>query len=111
MYFLVAKQTCELAVKLSEVWMRILFNEIISISNDLLIDGAYGLSRRKENRVLFLDSCIQFVKSFYFDEYKLLNADAFIFIYQKFKPNVHYCANTLKIVNKLYFDYCSRNTA
>ena len=64
--------------------MRILFNEIISLFNDLLIDGAYGLSSRKENRVLFLDSCIQFLEIFYFDEYKLLNADAFIFIYQKF---------------------------
>ena len=26
----------------------------------------------------------------------------------KFEPNVHYCANNLKIVNKSYLDYCSR---
>ena len=48
MYFLVAKEPCELTVKLSEVWIRILINEIVSISNDLLIDGEYGLSSREE---------------------------------------------------------------
>ena len=52
MYFLVAKQPCELAVKLSEVWMRISINEIVSIPNDLLIDGKYGLSSRKEKIVV-----------------------------------------------------------
>ena len=35
MYFLVAKQPCELVVKLSEVWIGILINNIVSISNDL----------------------------------------------------------------------------
>ena len=52
MYFLVAKQPCELAVKLSEVWMRISINEIVSIPNDLLSDGKYGLSSRKEKIVV-----------------------------------------------------------
>ena len=75
MYFLVAKQPCELAVKLSEVWIRILINNIDWISNDLLIDGEYGMSKRKENRTLFLDSCLHFVKSFYFDVCKLLKAN------------------------------------
>ena len=44
MYFLVAKQPCELAVKLSKIWIRILINKIVSISNDFLINGEYGLS-------------------------------------------------------------------
>ena len=35
MYFLVVKQPCELAVKLSEIWIRILINDIVSNSNDL----------------------------------------------------------------------------
>ena len=52
MYFLVAKQPCELAVKLSEVWMRISINEIVSIPNDLLSDGKNGLSSRKEKIVV-----------------------------------------------------------
>ena len=108
LYFLVVQQPCKLAVKLSEVLIRILINKIASISNDFLINGEYGLSSRKEKRVLFLDSCMQFVKSFYFDACKLLNADAFIFIYENFQLNVHYYTNTLKIVNKPYLDYCSR---
>ena len=58
MYFLVAKQPCELAVKLSELWIRILINDSMSISNDFLINGEYGLSSRKANRALFLDSCV-----------------------------------------------------
>ena len=71
------------------------------ISNDLLIDGEYGLSSRNENRALFVDSCVQFLKSLYFDVCKLLKANAFVYIYEKFEPNVHYCANTLKTVTNL----------
>ena len=107
-YFVVAKQPCEFAVKLSEVWNRILINDIVSISNDLLIEGVYSLSSRKENKAFFLDNCVKFVKIFYFDACKLLKANAFVYMYEKFEPNVHYCANTLKIVNKPYLDYCER---
>ena len=64
MYFLVAKQPRGLAVKLSEVWVRILITDIASISNDLLVHGEYGVSSRKENRALFLDSFAQFLKNF-----------------------------------------------
>ena len=67
MLFLVAKQPCELAVKLSEVWITILINDIASISSDFLINDKYCLSSRKEKRALFLDSWVQFVKCFYFD--------------------------------------------
>ena len=88
MYFLVAKQPCELAVKLSEVWIIILINDIVSISNHFLINGDYVLRSRKEKRVLFLDSCVLFAKSFYFDACKLLNANVFVFMYEKFEPNV-----------------------
>ena len=59
MYFLVAKQPCELAVKLLEVCITILINDIVSSSNDfcpVLINGKYGLSSGKEKRALFLDS-------------------------------------------------------
>ena len=66
-YSLVAKQPFGLAIKLSEVWIRISTNDIVSSSNDFLINGEYDLSSRKEKRALFLDSCVQFVKSFYFD--------------------------------------------
>ena len=45
------KQPCELAVKLSKVGIRILINDILSISNDLLIDGEYGMSNRKEKSI------------------------------------------------------------
>ena len=108
--FLVAKEPCELAVKLAEVWVIILINNIIaSISNDLLIDGEYGMNSRKGNRTWFLDSCVQFVKNFYLDACKMLKANGFVYMYDKFEPNVHYSADMLKIVNKPYLDYCSRN--
>ena len=57
-YFLVAKKLCGLAVNLSEVWLRILINDFVCIYNDLLIDGEYGMSSRKEKRAEFLDSCL-----------------------------------------------------
>ena len=108
MFFLVAKQPCDLAVKLSEVWIRILINDIASISSDFLINGKYCLSSRKEKRALFLDSWVQFVKCFYFDACKLLYANAFVFVCEKFESSIHDCANTLEIVNKCYLDYCTR---
>ena len=55
-----------------------------------------------------MNSCVHFVKSFYFDACKLLNVNAFVFMYDKFEPNVHCYTNTLKIVNKPRLDYCSR---
>ena len=50
---------------------------------------------------------MHFLKGFYFDVYKLLNANAFVYMYNKLKPNVHYNANTLKIVSEPYLDYYS----
>ena len=47
-----------LAIKLSEVWIRILINDIVFISNEYLMNGEYGLSSRKEKRALFLYSCV-----------------------------------------------------
>ena len=89
-------------------WDKILINEIVSIYNDLQIDGEYGMSKRKENRKWFLDSRAQFEKNFYLDVCKMLKANVFVYMYDKFEPNVHYPADTLKIVNKLYLGYCSR---
>ena len=93
---------------MSEVSIEILINDIVFISNDSLINGEYGLSGRKEKRAIILDSCVQFVKSFCFDVCKLFDANLFVFKYDKFERNVHYCVSTLKIVNKTYLDYCSR---
>ena len=59
MYFLVVKQPRELAVKLSEVWIRILINDMVFSSNDFLIDSEYGLSGRKGKTALFLHSCVR----------------------------------------------------
>ena len=108
MYFLVAEQSCELAVKLSKVGVRILINDIVSISNGLLIDGEYGMCSRKENRAWFLDTCVQSVKNFYFYTCKMLKTNAFVYMYDKFEPNVHNSANTLKIDYKPYLDYCTK---
>ena len=52
--FLVAKQLCGLAVNLSEVRLTILINDFVCIYNDLLIDGEYGMSSRKEKMAEFL---------------------------------------------------------
>ena len=59
------------------------------------------MSSRKENRKWFLDSWAQFVKNFYFDMCKMLKANVFVYMYDKFEPNIHYSADTLKIVNKI----------
>ena len=44
--FLVAKHPCDIIVFLSEVYVRILTNQIVSISNDLLrLPGKYDLTK------------------------------------------------------------------
>ena len=76
---------------LSELYVRILTNQIVSISNDLLhMQGEYGVSMLCLKRNLFLNNGANFIKSLYFDMCKLLSADAFACIYEKFVPNVDY---------------------
>lgn len=104
MYVEVLKYPCDLVIVLSKVWVRILLNEIISVSNNILNCGQYGSSRRKEKRALFLGAGVQFVKKIYFDVCKLLRADAFVDMYKRFEANVHYSASTLKIINKHILD-------
>ena len=57
MYFLVAWHPCELAIVLSEVLVRILLNEIISIAGNILkchvFGCVFGISSSKEKRVCF----------------------------------------------------------
>ena len=73
MICLVAKQPCGIINFLSEVYVRILTNQIVSISNDLLfMSGKYGLSTRHTKRDLFLDSGANFICGFYFNMCKLL---------------------------------------
>ena len=71
-YFLVVKQPCDIVVSLLEVYVRILTNQIISISNDLLcLRGEYGRSTFREKRNLFLDNGISFIRGFNFDMCRL----------------------------------------
>ena len=106
MNFLVVKQPCDIIVSLSEVYVRI---RIVSISNDLLLmSGEYGLSKMCEKRNLFLNGSASFICGFYFDMCKLLRADNFVYMYEKFLPNVDYLAETFKIINKPYLQYYSK---
>lgn len=61
MHFLVARHPCELAIVPSEVWIRILLNEIISVGHDILkchVSGCmFGISSRKEKRDMFEGCC------------------------------------------------------
>ena len=54
MIFLVSKQPCDIIVFLSEVYVGIFTNQIISISNDVLcVSGEYDLSTRRCSQVIF----------------------------------------------------------
>ena len=100
---MIAKQPCDIIVFLSEVYVRNLTNQIVSISNDLLcMSGEYGLSTRHTKRNLFVDSGINFIVGFYFDMCKLLTAYPFVDMYEKFVPNVNYLTEAFKIINKSY---------
>ena len=82
MYVEAPKHPCDLVIVWSEVWVKILLNEIISVSDNILNSGQYGSSSRKEKRALFLDAGVQLVKKFYFGVCKLLGTDAFVDMYK-----------------------------
>ena len=104
MNFLVVTQPCDIIASLSEVYVRILTNQIVSISNDLLLmSGEYGLSTMCEKRNLFLDSSASFICGFYFDMCKLLRADSFVYMYQKFLPNVIISLKHLRLLINLVY--------
>ena len=110
MNFLVAKDPCNIIVFLSKVYVRILTSQVFSISNDLLLlPGKYDLTKYDSSkRDLFLDSCVNFIRCFYFDMCKLLRPFGFFHMYENFAPNVDYSAETFKIINKSYLEYCAK---
>ena len=69
------------------------------------MQGGYGLSTLRKKRNLFLDNGVNFIKYFYFNMCKLLSATTFVYMFEKFVPNVDYSIETFKIVKKSYLDY------
>ena len=103
MIFLVTKQLCDIIVFLSEVDVRILTNQIVSISNDLsCISGEYSLSRRHTKCNLPFDSSANFIRGFYFNMCKLLRVYAFVDMYEKSLWQM------FKVINKSCLKYCSK---
>ena len=111
MNFLFVKQPCDIIDYLSEVYVRILSNQIVLISNDLLhtSDGKKETKYGTTKQDLFLDSCANFIRCFYFDICELLRPSGFLHIYENFVPNVDYSAETFKILNKSYLEYCVKS--
>ena len=99
MKVLVVKQPSDIIVSLSEVCVRILIDQVVSIFN---FPGKFDLTLfDSTTRDLFLDCCITFICFLYFDVCKLLRPSGL-----NFAPNVDYSAETFKIINKSYLDYC-----
>ena len=111
MNFLVAKQPCDGIVFLSEVYVRILTNQVASISNDLLSMSSKKMTKfDSSERDLSLDLWVNFIHCFYFDMCKLLTPSGFFHIYESFAANVDYSAETFRIINKSYLEYCSKKS-
>ena len=72
--------------------MKFNLDVLYSISNDILhMLGKFGLSTLHEKRSMFLDSSAHFTHCFYFD-----------------LSNVDYSAESFKIINKPYLEYCTK---
>ena len=66
--FLIVKKPSDFVVVLSEVNVRILFNILYNISNDILkMPREYKVRGSAGRRELFLDYCVSFVRTFYTD--------------------------------------------
>ena len=112
MKFFVAKDSADLIVALSEVYVRILTNIFYSISNKILqMKGeceSLSISTRLEKRDLFLDYSIRFLHAFYFDDVSLLlKTTLFSVMFElKFELNVNYYSDNIKVINSSYLQYC-----
>ena len=51
----------------------------------------------EKNRAWFLDTCVYFVKNLYFDACETLKANAFVYMYDMFEPNVHKMLNEIEL--------------
>ena len=68
MNFLIVKKPFDFAVILSGMYVSNLFNILYEISNDILkTPGEYKGRDSSERRELFLDYCVSFVRTFYFE--------------------------------------------
>ena len=106
MNFLVVKQPCDILVSLSEVYVKILVNQIVLISN---FPGKYDLAKFDSTKHDLFILKSSFIRCFYFDVCKLLRLSGFIHIHKHFAPNVDYLTETFKIINKSYLDYCVKS--
>ena len=89
--------------------MKFNLDVLYSISNDILhMLGKFGLSTLHEKRSMFLDSSAHFTHCFYFDLCKLLRLCAFLYMHERFMSNVDYSAESFKIINKPYLEYCTK---
>ena len=92
----------DIVVCYSEILVRILNNNIVSISNDfLLMSGEYSFNKMYENRGFILDRGLQFIIKLYGDICKKLNALAFE-LFDYFEPDKHYTSDAFKILNRYY---------
>ena len=79
-----------------------------SLSLLILKYGSSTMCLTYEKRILVLDSCVNFIRCFYFDMCKLLRPCGFFHMYEDFVPNVDYSDETFKIINKPYLEYCTK---
>ena len=101
MNFLIVKKSYDFVVVLSEVYVRILFNILYEISNDILkIPGEYTGRDSAERRELFLDYCVNFVRTFYFENVcLLLKSASFLRMHKDVEINCDYLGENFKIIN------------
>ena len=112
MNFLIMKKPSDLAVVLSEVYIRILFNIFYKISNNTPnMPGEYKGRYSAERRELFLDYCVSFVRTFYFENVcLLLKSASFLRICKDFEINYDYSGQNFKIINDSYLQYCIKKS-
>ena len=92
MNFLIVKKPSDFVVVLSGVYVRILFNILYEISIDIRkTPGEYKGRDSAEWRELFLDYCVSFVRTFYFENVcLLLHSVSFLRMYKDFEINCGY---------------------
>ena len=71
--------------------------------------GEYKGRDSANQRELFLDYCVDFVRTFYFQNIcLLLKSTSFLHMYNDFEINYDYFGENFEIINDSYLQYCMK---
>ena len=81
-----------------EILLKVLYNFLGGISKDF----------SRSQRIYFLNCALSFMNCFFTKETRLMKSQQFEVMYLTYSPWVDYLLGNVRIINKIYIEYCKR---